>query len=426
MRKLWTVASYDLRKTFADPSIWVNLVLVPVALVLVIGFVNGAFVDVDAETGSRYPVDVVSFDDGALAVQFIGLLQQNPKLVVCMDETSDEGCQLDALLAAEVAAQRVNDGMTNAFVLIPPDFSQRVADGIPMQIVYRSQDDAMTTSPTRAAVESAVQQLSGVITAEQVGREVLTDLEFIDVDGQSAPMLIFTDEADRAAMYEAIQNKAESYWEQTPIRLDVEIVTSNGRDVPPGFAQSVPGMGTMYVMFNVLGGMVILVMERKQWTLQRLVVMPAARWQILGGKVLSRFLLGMIQYAVAFGAGFVFGLRYTDFGALLLLMIAFTACITALSFLLGTFVTTENQAGSLSLFISLTLAPLGGAWWPLEIIPTWMQTAALISPVGWAMRGFNDLMIYQKGAMSAALPIVVLLGAAMVMFVWSVTRFKYD
>ena len=44
-----------------------------------------------------------------------------------------------------------------------------------------------------------------------------------------------------------------------------------------GFGQSIPGMGSMFVMFTVMAGMSILLRERNQWTLQRLVVMPLRR-----------------------------------------------------------------------------------------------------------------------------------------------------
>ena len=44
-----------------------------------------------------------------------------------------------------------------------------------------------------------------------------------------------------------------------------------------GFAQAVPGMGTVFVMLTVLGGMVTLLNERRQWTLQRMVVAPIRR-----------------------------------------------------------------------------------------------------------------------------------------------------
>src|SRR5690606_6554093 len=121
--------------------------------------------------------------------------------------------------------------------------------------------------------------------------------------------------------------------------------------------------GSMYVMFTVLAGAFILLRERKQWTLQRLITMPVARWQVIGGKMLARFIMGMIQYGVAFLFGaLVLGVRFGgSLPALLLMMVSFVLCMTALAFLLATFVQSEMQASSVITLMALTLAPLGGA-----------------------------------------------------------------
>jgi ABC-type multidrug transport system permease subunit len=200
-------------------------------------------------------------------------------------------------------------------------------------------------------------------------------------------------------------------------------------DVPDnaGFAQSVPGMGTMYVMFTVLAGANLLLQERKTWTLQRLVTMPISRMQLFAGKMLGRFSMGMIQYFVAFAFGLSLGV---DFGnsplGVFLLMGSFALCMAAITMLLATLVETEQQAAGIATFFVLTTAPLGGAWWPLEIVPDFMQTLALFTPIGWAMRGFNELAFY-GGTLTDILPSVgVLLAATAVIFSVSVMRYEYE
>ena len=181
----------------------------------------------------------------------------------------------------------------------------------------------------------------------------------------------------------------------------------------------------MYVMFNVLAGMVSLIQERKQWTLQRLATLPVAKWQILGGKMFARFLLGMIQFVVVFVAGYALGLRYSNLLGLLALMVSFVAVIVAITFLLATVIGNEQQASAVSLFLALTLAPIGGAWWPLEIVPPFMKQLAYLTPVGWVMRGFNDLMLYGADLSAVLLPVGILIGAAVIFFGGAVARFRY-
>lgn len=180
-------------------------------------------------------------------------------------------------------------------------------------------------------------------------------------------------------------------------------------------------------MFTVLAGATALILERKNWTFQRLVMMPVRRWQILGGKITARFLLGMIQYSIAFGFGAVLGVRFFDnFIGVLALMIAFCLCMTALAFFIATLVKTDMQAVSFTLLVTLTIAPLGGAWWPLEFVPDFMRLAAYATPMGWVMHGYNELMLYGGGLGDIILPVVVLLAASGVLFGLAILRFKYE
>jgi ABC-2 type transport system permease protein len=60
--------------------------------------------------------------------------------------------------------------------------------------------------------------------------------------------------------------------------------------------------------------------------------------------------------------------------------------------------------------VIMTMAAVGGCWWPIDFEPAWMQHLALALPTTWAMRAFNDLMIRQLPASSALLPTAVNFG----------------
>jgi len=91
---------------------------------------------------------------------------------------------------------------------------------------------------------------------------------------------------------------------------------------------------------------------------------------------------------------------------------------------LATRVTSEGQANGLRNLIGLTLAPLGGAWWPLEIVPDFMQRIGHLSPVAWAMDGFQDL-IFNQGTLMDVLPeIGVLLAIALLLFGIGIRGFR--
>ena len=76
--------------------------------------------------------------------------------------------------------------------------------------------------------------------------------------------------------------------------------------------------------------------------------------------------------------------------------------------------------------MGLTLAPLGGAWWPLEIVPDFMQKVGYISPIAWTMDGFTELL-YNNGTLVDILPMTgVLIGMAALFTTFEVWRFRYE
>ena len=182
----------------------------------------------------------------------------------------------------------------------------------------------------------------------------------------------------------------------------------------------------MYVMFTVFGGIVLIQRERQRGTLQRLAVFPLTRGQILGGKILTYLTLGMLQYLLVFAVGLVVGL---DFGPtpwlVLPVMVAFVLCCTALTFAIAPSLQSERQASVVTQLTSLTFASLGGAWWPLEIVPEFMQLIGHLSPVAWAMDAFRDLLFYGGGLLDIAPEVAVLLGAAALLFAVGIWRFRY-
>ncbi len=420
MDKIWSVAVNDLRVTFRDKSIWLTLVVIPLVIIFFIGLANGGFGG--GGGGVRLLVDTFDQDGSDLSAELlVNLKAANDGIILCpADNTAEDVCRLKGSdLTDELAAERVTDGVTSATLVIPAGFGAKALAGEPVNIVYRSQDNLNQNGPVLQALQAVLQRLGGAVVAARVGVDVF---EHSGLTGAT-----FRDDADRAAFSQQVYDSARQTWDTLPSAVTFnESAAKEGRR-PSGFSQSVPGIGTMYVMSTVLIGCLVLLTERKQWTFQRMLTMPIAPGQIVAGKMLARFVMGMIQYGVAFGFGLILGVYFGDSPlALLLVMVAFTLCSTAFALLLATFVKTEMQAGSVLNLVVLILAPLGGAWWPLEIVPQWMQTVGHLSPVAWAMEGFRSVIFHGGGVESVITPVLILLAVTAVVFVIAVRRFRYE
>jgi ABC-2 type transport system permease protein len=412
MTKLLQVALNDLRVSLKDRSVWVNLTVIPIFLIFIVGLVNGGASN--GGEGDTVLMDVLNQDTSELSASFLDSLRQaNPTLVLCpMDNDDEDICGLgDEPLTEARSVERIDNDEVSALLIIPAGFGEAVIDGAPVDVTFRSESDPTQPSPLLQSVQAAVQQVAGASVAAQVGAQV-----YEQNTGD-----------DAGTFRETVYEDAAQRWENPPSVVTYQVATAEDGETTSGFTQSAPGMGTMYVMFTVLAGAVVILQERGYGTLQRLAVMPLRRWQLLGGKMLARFVLGIIQFAIAFVAGAFFGANFGDDPlALVLVMVSFTLTTTALALVLATFVDREQQANSLTTFLVLVAAPLGGAWWPLEIVPDFMQTLAYISPVGWAMTAFNELMFYDGGLVDVVPSIIVLVAAAVVLFGIGIVRFRYE
>jgi ABC-2 type transport system permease protein len=363
------------------------------------------------------PVDVIDHDQGPASGLFIQSLRQaNPNLLLCpMDNTADDPCDMNEAETIDAALSmiRLEEADTLALIEIPDDFTARVSELEPVAIRFVAVEDLTASQFIQQAVNSALTQTNGALTASRIGIRFAAQVDAGAIDD--------------TALAQSLRDRAAEIWAKDLIAVNFELTQSSSSGSVSGFGQSIPGIGSMFVLFAVLGGMALMIEDKRQWTLQRLASMPVTRSQLLGGKILGRFTLGMLQYLIIFAIGVIVGQSFgRDPLALVLIMLAFALCVTALSFALGSFVKDETQAAGLTNLLGVSLAALGGAWWSLEVVPELMRTVGHISPVAWAMDAYTSL-IFENGDLGTVYPsILILLGAAAVFFVFGVRRFRYD
>jgi ABC-2 type transport system permease protein len=110
---------------------------------------------------------------------------------------------------------------------------------------------------------------------------------------------------------------------------------------------------------------------------------------------------------------------------LLPVVAAFTLCCTGITFALAPLLHSERQAGVVAQILALTFAALGGAWWPLEVVPRYMQRLGHLSPVAWAMDAFRTLLFYGGGGVDILPQLAVLMAATLVLLGLGIWRFRY-
>jgi ABC-type multidrug transport system permease subunit len=188
----------------------------------------------------------------------------------------------------------------------------------------------------------------------------------------------------------------------------------------------IPGYLVMFVFFAAATGAAVIVRERQNHTLERLLSTSVKKAAILGGIFTGSAIKGIIQIVIFWTVGIL--VFHVDLGlsplGVIILSILMVLMSSTFAVMLATFARTERSAGSLGSITSLALAPLGGCWWPLFLYPDWLQNIAKITPHAWATTGFNKLMLFGADFGAAAPEMLALLGFMVIFGAIAVWRFR--
>jgi ABC-2 type transport system permease protein len=317
-------------------------------------------------------------------------------------------------------ATAVTNEEAEAGLLIPANFSEELQAGSSLALdFYSDPANVQAVQPVEQAILGAVSRLIGSISSARISRDVAGELGLFELG---------VAEAD---YFETAVSTAQTEWQNPPIAIQVnedEIIVDSSEIIPQGINQTSPGMMAMFATFGMIGGAAVLIQERRSGTLRRLVVMPITKGSILLGKLLGILLTGLVQMTLLIiVAALFFDVPWGNSPlALAIVVFAFALAITSLGMMMAALTKTLAQANALTTVIVLPISALGGAWWPLDIVPGWMQTVGRFSPISWAMDGFHDIITRNLG-MTAVLPEAgVLLAFAAVFLTIGIWRFQYE
>ena len=405
-RHIIDIAWMFLYATYRQPSVLIFQFALPLIFTFLIGQATGGSGPTSSSTTVVWQLAVVNEDSGALGERLVDLIERDPTLEVVMQDR-------------ETAVTAVTDGDLIAVVTIPASFSDDLMAGDDLSLdFYSDPDDTRLVQPIEQVVLSSVSQLDGMITTATMSTELAQAGGFL-AEGGEETAVYFTQSLDEAI----------DAWENPPVIMQVnedEIITTS--TIPDGIDQSSPGMMAMFATFGMIGGAAVLVQERQGGTLRRLVVMPVRKSSIILGKMSGILVTGIAQMIILIVAGaLLFDVAWGSAPiALALMVVAFALAITSLGMMMAALAKTAAQISALSTIIVLSISALGGAWWPLEIVPGWMQIIGRFSPISWAMDGFHDV-ITRGFSTTAVLPEVgVLLLFTAVFLTIGIGRFRYE
>jgi ABC-type multidrug transport system permease subunit len=193
------------------------------------------------------------------------------------------------------------------------------------------------------------------------------------------------------------------------------------------FDQNVPGFSITFLLLGMLLGVSLGLLDERDWgTLERLRAMPMPFTSTLVAKLLARFFVGVAQMIALFAIGrLAFGISLGPQPiALLLPTIGIVFAGTAFGLVVAAIARSREAVLPVGSIVIVTMAAVGGCWWPIDLEPPWMRQIALALPTTWAMTAFNDLMIRRQPLAAALRPTAVLLAHGLVYLAVGLTLFR--
>lgn len=227
--------------------------------------------------------------------------------------------------------------------------------------------------------------------------------------------------ADPAA---ATEKKSSNFFSQI-VRIETEqVVGANVKS--PAATRIVGGWAIQFLLFALSASATGLFRERDAGIFQRLLAAPVTRAQILWSKFLYGVSIGLLQLVVLFFAGSVlFGIAVLPHLPLLILvcLLAAAAC-TSFGMLLAAIAPNAEAASGLATFLIMMMSALGGAWFPITLMPAFIQQFSKLTLVYWSMEGFSSVL-WAGHSLGQLLPLLGIL-AAITAAVMSVAIWRFN
>lgn len=382
MRKLLLIGLKDLTLMFRDRAALTFMLLAPFLLTIGMGFVTGRFSG-NSSGISDIPVVIVNLDQGELgnALEDVFL---SADLADLLEPTASD--------SPEAARQLIDSDQASAAVIIPEGFTRSI---IPAQGTMFS-PNAVAPQAVQIEVYANPSRPTGAGIVKAIVDEFVSRVEEGRVSGMTSILGLLQSgllnpqnaESEARALF---KNVEETESTAITLKTDKEGAAAMEFDLLAYFA---PGMALMFLMFTVSYGGRSILAERAQGTLPRLMISPTHTAQVLGGKVLGIFFMGVAQVGILILASTVFfQVKWGDPLGIIVLILAAVFGAAGWGMLITALARTPAQVASTGSAVMLIFGILGGSFINLEVMPSFIRLISNITPNKWGLDGFTTLAL---------------------------------
>ncbi|HDR7516621.1 ABC transporter permease [Bacillus mobilis] len=381
MKKVWALCWLELKQILIKPQSYILMFGMPIIFTLIFGGLLGG------SGNTKVNVSLVDEDGSVLSSKYYEDIKKSD-LISIEKVTYKKG------------KQKIENKKSSGIVIIPKDFQKSMLDGRIESIQFQASAD-----------------FTGGTSVEQVLASVLKKME---IEVSAARDFEKKSNTSWETMYKEIYTKVE------PVSIHKESISHDDQKLNDVTGRAA-GFSILFVMIVMLSATGTILKARQLGVWSRLLGTPVSKVQILAGYILSFFLIGWIQFGVLMILTHsLFDVQWGNLLGVIILVSVLLLAVIGLALLLASIVKTTEQQSALGNIVVISTCMIGGLYWPIEIEPAWMQTAANFVPQTWAMRGFTELIVRGGTLADIGGYIGILILFAGVFFVISLTRIRYD
>ncbi len=389
------LALKDLSQILRDKRMLLFLIIMPI---LFTAFMGSGMQPSGSNTDARLPIGFINNDGSSLlSIELQKMLADSTVI------------RLESLTPTDTLTinDRVSSGQLAAAITLPSGFSDKLLADQPISLTVLADQNSTGGQAAAAAIQTALTRIFSLAKIANLAAKSI--------------------EAVNPALIDNTVQQASQAWRTPSITIAIEAATGVKIQAPSNpYAQLSPGMIVQFAIFGLITSAMILVVERKTRTLQRLLTTSISRAEIIAGHVLAMFIVVFLQQVILIGVGqFAFSVNYLrEPLATLLVMIGLGLWISSLGLFISTIAKGEEQVVLFSLIAMFLFTALAGAWFPLEGTGSAFAAIGHLTPGAWAMDGFQNIVVRGLTFDSVLLPVVILIGYTLLFFGLGVWRFK--
>jgi ABC-2 type transport system permease protein len=260
------------------------------------------------------------------------------------------------------------------------------------------------------------------------GREALSTWKE-SLTNESAKIIILMDKGDSAApIIKGILSSVANAFNNMLVGAE-EIVDIDHKPIVERKLEPVdyylPGYIAAFIMTNGIIGVTSTISEyRRNGTIKRLIATPLRKSSWILGNVLQQTSLAFVLTAIMIMIGWlVFGVRALPNAYALSLIFLGSIVFCSIGIVLGGIIKDVEAATGAGNAIAFPMMFLSGAFWPIEMMPSYLQTVAKFLPLYYFHDGLRNIMFYENPA-PLSFSILGILAIIFIAMAIKVTRWK--